>query len=182
MHAYVNATTPPFRAAIMSSGEFSFGLLGTTVNPNDTKAWDSVVKEAACKGGSKIDCLRRIPADKLVNVTQKAGASFTPVQDNKAVPAGRASAWRQGKITKVPVLAGTIAQEGRALVNHNISLDRFNEVYLSEPFFSKEKRDQIYAYYKKQPGLTTDFDLAAAIYTDFLWQCVRFPISTWRPG
>lgn len=178
LHSYANASKPPFRGAIVSSGEFSFGLVGTTVTPNDTKNWDSVIKEAGCKSTSKIDCLRKIPADKLVNITEKAGASFTPVQDNKSVPAARAAAWRQGKVAKVPVLAGTIAQEGRALVNHNISLDRFNEVYLTEPFFNKEKRDQIYAHYKKQPGLKTDFDVAAAIYTDFLWQCVSTSSSS----
>ncbi|KAG8408586.1 hypothetical protein J3458_019617 [Metarhizium acridum] len=171
LHAYANATKPPFRGAIMSSGEFSFGLLGMAAAPNNTKAWDSVVEEAPCKGASKIDCLRKMPAENLVNITQKAGASFIPIEDNGAVPAGRASAWRQGKLAKVPILAGTIAQEGRALVNHNISLGRFNEVYLPEPFFSKEQRGEIYAHYRKLPGLKTDFDLAAAIYTDFLWQC-----------
>ncbi|KID63646.1 uncharacterized protein G6M90_00g064270 [Metarhizium brunneum] len=171
MHAYTNVTKPPFRGAIMSSGEFSFGLLGTTAAPNNTKAWDSVVKEAGCKGASTIDCLRTMPAEKLVNITQKAGTIFIPIEDNRAVPAGRASAWRQGNLAKVPILAGTIAQEGRALVNRNISLDRFNEAYLFGPFFSNEQRDEIYAHYRKLPGLKTDFDLAAAIYTDFLWQC-----------
>jgi hypothetical protein len=43
---------------------------------------------------------------------------------------------------------------------------------LPEPFFSKEKREQIYQSYRKQSGVKTDFDLATAIYTDFLWQCV----------
>lgn len=180
MHAYANVTKPPFRGAIMSSGEFSFGLLGTTAAPNNTKAWQSVVKEAGCKGASTIDCLRTMPAEKLVNITQKAGAIFIPIEDNRAVPAGRASAWRQGNLAKVPILAGTIAQEGRALVNRNISLDRFNEAYLFEPFFSNEQRDEIYAHYRKLPGLKTDFDLAAAIYTDFLWQCVGISADTRR--
>ncbi|KAK2616954.1 hypothetical protein QQS21_000043 [Conoideocrella luteorostrata] len=170
MHVHANSKKPPFRGAIMSSGEFSFGMLATTGSPNDTANWDNIAKASGCKDG-KIECLRKVPAEKLLNTTIATGASFMPIQDNKAVPAGRASAWRQGKVAKVPVLAGTIAQEGRSLVNRNISLERFNQVYLSEPLVTKKKLGEIYQYYRQQPDLKSDFALASAIYTDLLWQC-----------
>ncbi|KHN94925.1 cholinesterase [Metarhizium album ARSEF 1941] len=171
MLAYANATKPPFRGAVMSSGESSFGLLGTTTTPNNTKAWDSVAEAAGCRGARKLDCLRGIPAEELVNMMQKAGVTLMPIEDGKAVPAGRAAAWRQGRVAKVPVLAGTIAQEGRALVNHNISRDRFDQAYLPDALFTKDQRGRIYEHYRGLFGLQTDFDVAAAIYTDFVWQC-----------
>ncbi|KAG5917737.1 hypothetical protein E4U42_007127 [Claviceps africana] len=128
MHTYANATNPPFRAAIMMSGEWSFGMFSTlTRNPNDTSSWDAIAKAAGCKG-SKIQCLRQLSSEQLLNATIQAQAfNYLPILDNKAIPFGRAKAWRQGNVAKVPLLGGTSAEEGRSTVSLNISLDRFNQ-------------------------------------------------------
>ncbi|GAB0139186.1 hypothetical protein EsDP_00007399 [Epichloe bromicola] len=177
MHAYAGVEKPPFRGAIMSSGEYSFSMWGFAADPRDTSQWDNIAKAAGCNR-NKIQCLRELSPEKLLDAAVKVGASFTPIQDNKAVPSGRATAWRQGKVAKVPLLAGTTAQEGRSLVGPHISLEKFDQVYLAEPLVTKKNRDAIHEYYRKQPNVESNFDLASLIYTDLLWQCPMRKLTT----
>lgn len=171
MHAHAGVEKPPFRGAIMSSGEYSFSGWGFAADPLDTSQWDNIAKAAGCNR-NQIPCLRKLSPEKLLDAAVKVGARFMPIQDNTTVPSGRAAAWRQGKVAKVPLLAGTTAQEGRSLVSPHISLEKFNQVYLAEPLVTKQDRDAIYECYRKQPNTGSNFDLASLIYTDLLWQCV----------
>ncbi|QPH04036.1 hypothetical protein C2857_000651 [Epichloe festucae Fl1] len=177
MHAYAGVEKPPFRGAIMSSGEYSFSMWGFAADPRDTSQWDNIAKAAGCNR-NKIQCLRELSPEKLLDAAVKAGARFMPIQDNKAVPSGRATAWRQGKVAKVPLLAGTTAQEGRSLVNPHISLEKFDQVYLAAPLVTKQNRDAIYEYYRKQSNVKSNFELASMIYTDLLWQCPMRKLTT----
>ncbi|KAF5974293.1 triacylglycerol lipase V [Fusarium bulbicola] len=76
-----------------------------------------------------------------------------------------------GKMAGVPVLMWTVAEEGRGLINRNISLETLFGAYIST---TRQQRQILDAY----PGLKTEFDTAAAIYTDVVWQRV----SSHAPG
>ncbi|KAM4066380.1 carboxylesterase family protein [Hirsutella rhossiliensis] len=171
MQGYAQARPPPFRAGIMSSGQMSFGLLSITNSPRDTRSWDNLAGEVGCRGNSSLACMRRVPAKQLVEGMAKANMTALPIADNLTVPANRAAAWRDGRVAKVPVLMSTMAQEGRALVNRNITMQQFVGTYLPETLVTPKQRDAIVSLYRSKPGLESDFDVAAAIYTDLLWQC-----------
>ncbi|KAF4448286.1 hypothetical protein F53441_8320 [Fusarium austroafricanum] len=173
VETYVNRynSSPPFRAAMMFSGQMSVGYLGSTANHQDTSYWDNLTTIVGCKDSDQLQCMRDVPGDDLIKAMGKAGSAFLPVTDNVTILSGRAERWREGEVARVPVLMGTIAQEGRGLINRNISIDTFFKAYLSEPLVSKKQQKEILKIYQNDPRLKNDFDVAAAIYTDFLWQC-----------
>ncbi|KAF5021610.1 hypothetical protein F66182_6357 [Fusarium sp. NRRL 66182] len=189
IHLNTYGSSPPFRGAIMFSGQMSIGLLGSTANPQDVSNWDNLAAVAGCKDSKdQLQCMRDVPEDDLVEAMSTAGSAFLPVTDNVTLLSGRAERWREGQIAKVPVLTGTIAEEGRGLVNRNLSFDKFLSVFLAEPLISREQREAILRAYEGDPSLETDFDIAAAIYTDFWWQCPQAILAnisastnpTWR--
>lgn len=173
VNAYGDAHPPPFRGAIMFSGQMSVGLLGSTSNPQDKRNWEAVARVVGCNGtDDQLSCMRAVSADDLIDAMSATQVTFMPVTDNVTVPSGRAERWRNGENAKVPVLMGTIAQEGRALVNRHINMSLFLESYLMEPLVTRQQREALLDVYRADPGLETDFDVAAAIYTDYFFQCV----------
>lgn len=177
IHLHGLAARPPFRAAIMSSGEYSFGMFSMATSPTESRSWGGVVEKVGCGGSGNntartLKCMSDVPTDKLLEGMHKAGVGYNPIADNATVLPGRAAAWRQGRTARVPVLATSMAEEGRGLVNHNVTMERFLEAYLPQPLVTKSQQDSILDFYRtKRPALKTDFDVAAAIYTDFHWQC-----------
>ncbi|KAG6006217.1 hypothetical protein E4U43_000473 [Claviceps pusilla] len=173
MHVYAHAVEPPFRGAIMTSGEFSFGRIGSFIrDANDTAEWDSVAKAANCSG-STVECLRKLSADNLLKlVIEQGNLDFLPVADNRSVPLARASAWRRGNVVKVPILGGTSAEEGRSLVSLDVSIDEFNDAYFPETLVNKTQLESIYTYYKTLPDTDSNFEVASKIYNDLFLQCV----------
>lgn len=173
VNAYGSKSPPPFRGAMMFSGQMSVGLLGSTANPEDTTNWDSLAAVVGCNDTeNQLQCMRDVPEKDLVKAMSTAQVAFLPVSDNVTLPSGRAERWREGENVKVPVLMGTIAEEGRALVNRNITMKTFLDAYLAEPLATKKQQEAILKVYEADPKLKNDFDIAAAIYTDFFWQCV----------
>ncbi|RSM19865.1 hypothetical protein CDV31_001223 [Fusarium ambrosium] len=172
VNAYGSKSPPPFRGAMMFSGQMSVGLLGSTARPDDTANWDSLAGVVGCNDTEdQLQCMRDVPEKNLVKAMSTAQVAFLPVTDNVTLPSGRAERWREGKNAKVPLLMGTIAEEGRALVNRNITMKTFLDAYLAEPLATKKQQEAILKVYKADPKLKNDFDVAAAIYTDFFWQC-----------
>ncbi|KAM5344742.1 hypothetical protein ACJ41O_010604 [Fusarium nematophilum] len=189
LNAYGSASPPPFRAAMMYSGQMSVGLLGSTANPNDTSNWDALASVVGCNTTEdQVQCMRDVPEDDLVEAMSTAQVAFVPVTDNVTLPSKRAERWRQGENAKVPVLTGTIAEEGRALVNRNITIETFLDAYLSEPLVTEKQQDAILEVYRGDKRLKTEFDIAAAIFTDYFWQCPQAILAnissvdnpTWR--
>jgi acetylcholinesterase len=179
VNACGSKSPPPFRGAMMFSGQMSVGLLGSTANPDDTTNWDSLAGVVGCNDTEdQLQCMRDVPEKDLVKAMSTAQVAFLPVTDNVTLPSGRAERWREGKNAKVPVLMGTIAEEGRALVNRNITMKTFLDAYLAEPLVTKKQQEAILKVYEADPKLKNDFDIAAAIYTDFFWQCVSAPPPT----
>ncbi|KAF5678791.1 cholinesterase [Fusarium circinatum] len=87
-----------------------------------------------------------------------------PITDNVIILSARSQRWRDGNVARVPVLMWTVAEEGRGLINRNISLETLFGAYIST---TRQQRQILDAY----PSLKTEFDTAAAIYTDVVWQC-----------
>ncbi|KAK5993902.1 Lipase 5 [Cladobotryum mycophilum] len=158
LQAYAKSKPAPFRAGILSSGQFSFGPLSFGPNSSDHSTWEVVAAQVGCpKNDTQLDCMRKVPVKKLLEAQDHAQASFEPLTDGYTLLPGRAKSWRAGKVARVPILTGTVRDEGRSLVNTNISLRTFEDVYLPTGLVTKKQKDAILGYYKKIPGLRTDF-------------------------
>lgn len=176
LKAYATELPLPFRAAIMSSGQTSFGMLASP-SPSDGKEWSALASAVGCaKSTGGMDCMKKIPSEDLVEAMSKHSISFGPELDYVTVWGSPAELWRSGQVTRVPILAGTVAEEGRSLVNDEIDLASWLEAYLPDGLIKEEDREVMVSVYRST-GLTTDFDIASAITTDFLWSCVRFLVS-----
>lgn len=173
MQAYANSTRPPFRAAILSSGQGVVGPLATLpLDPSNYSAWNAMSTALGCGDGTdSLNCLRHIDADTLQRATF-TNAAFLPVVDSLTVSGSPFQSWSNGSITKIPMMSTNVAQEGRALVDPSITLDQFTQAFLGDPFVTASQRNAILAFYRGKPDLKSDFDINAAIYTDMLWICV----------
>jgi carboxylesterase type B len=166
---------PPFRAGIMASGQLSKGHLA--IRESNIDAWNLLSSLANCTNsstGSILECMKNVPASTLKALEEKHDILFGPVTDNVTIVDTPARARAAGNFAKVPILMGTTAQEGRLLVNYNVNLSIFLDKYLPPTLIGSQQRESIVAFYRGLPGMQTDFDVAAAIYTDLVWQCVSF--------
>ncbi|GKT52135.1 putative secreted metallopeptidase [Colletotrichum spaethianum] len=188
LKAYADDASLPFRAAVMSSGQTSFGL--TAVPSTGDEAWTGLSAAVECSNATNgLECMRDVPAETLIGAMLDHRILFVPQVDNLTVLSWPGELWRDGKVARVPILTGTVAEEGRGLVNDQVNMTAFLDAYLPPLLVPKEARDAIVSVYRSDPKLVTDFDVAAAIYTDFLWSCPQSilastaasnNISTWR--
>jgi acetylcholinesterase len=183
LHAFADAdaATRPFRAAILSSGQMSFGFLALGSSAT-TLDWQKLAAAANCtEEATSFACLQGVPATTIQRAMVEAGLAFGPAVDNVTMFAKPAQRRREGKVAGVPVLTGTVAEEGRVLVNDKVNFTLFLEAYFPAQLVSPNLTDAIVAAYPRGET-TTDFDVAAAIYTDYFWRCVstrslHFPIA-----
>uniref|UniRef100_L2GC96 Carboxylic ester hydrolase n=1 Tax=Colletotrichum fructicola (strain Nara gc5) TaxID=1213859 RepID=L2GC96_COLFN len=176
LKAYATELPLPFRAAIMSSGQTSFGLLASPP-PSDGKEWSALASAVGCANSTGgMDCMK-IPSEDLVEAMSKHNISFGPELDYVTVWGSPAELWRSGRVTRVPILTGTVAEEGRSLVNDEVDLASWLEANLPDGLIKEEDREVKVSVYRST-GLTTDFDIASAITTDFLWLCPQSILSS----
>ena len=60
-------------------------------------------------------------------------------------------------------------------MGQHITLEAFEQAYLSPGLVSQQLIDEILAYYRALPGMGSTFNLTTAIYTDYMVQCVSAP-------
>lgn len=177
LHTYADDEHLPFRGAILASGQMSWGLLGQSANPDDTDLWESIATDLGCHEESfRLDCVKLATVQDIINAITSQEAIFVPVQDNKTVPEGRPQSWEHGHIVRVSMLTSTVLEEGRSLLSHDIGLEDFVSVYLPESQVPKDTGNRILNHYQGLPQMQTDFDVATAIYTDYIWHCVSSAI------
>lgn len=85
---------------------------------------------------------------------------------NLTVPEKISTAWRTGTVARVPILTGTTAQEGRALVFRNITADTLNRINMPSPVVMPALRERIRGLYWSLLGMKAEFDILATVYTD----------------
>ncbi|KAI8175023.1 putative secreted lipase [Colletotrichum sp. SAR 10_86] len=140
LKAYATELPIPFRAAIMSSGQASFGLLASP-SPSDGKEWSALAAAVGCANSTGgLECMKKIPAEDLVEAMSKHSISFGPELDYVTVWGNPAELWRSGQVTRVPILTGTVAEEGRGLVNDEVDLASWLEAYLPVGLIKEEDR------------------------------------------
>lgn len=110
--SYPAGSNPPFRGAILQSGQYSYRVSRTPPNP---RAWDQLSAALGCPGnyGSNLTCLRAANATEIQNTIEQQILTFNPIPDNVTLVSSPALRRLSGNIAYVPTMSGTTAQEGR---------------------------------------------------------------------
>lgn len=105
-------STPPFRGAILESGQYSYRL---TAHHSPVPAWDKLSAALGCPGsyGSNLTCVGAANATAIQTIINEQSLAFTPSPDNVTLVERPAQQRLSGDIAYVPVLGGTNSQEGR---------------------------------------------------------------------
>lgn len=177
---------PPFRAAIMESGQTSFYINHNNSNHN---SWTALVAGLNCSTASdQLECVRAAPASAIKSIEEHEALPFTPVSDNVTQLEYPEAARIAGDIARVPILTGTNANEGRVFVYGQND----TAAYLTQFLHGVPQSlisTIIAAYPIPSPEITDMFEQLAQIYTDFAFQCpagllandsIKSGIPTWR--
>ncbi len=178
-------TKAPFRAAIEESGQSTFRALAA----DPYKSWNTLAAAVGCNdSATPLKCMRSLPASTLKNSSEHLALAFGPMVDNYTYVANRTAARLSGKIAKVPVMAGTNANEGTVFSYGDTNLTAYLATAL--PTAPQSYLSQIASAYPiGSPGIANVSQQIAAIYTDLSFQCTqarelrdtkRTGIPTWR--
>ena len=162
-----NYENPPFRAAIMQSGQAS--LARFQARGNTTADWLELASLLGCgDAASPIACIRTKDPVLIKETAENNTLTFQPVADNVTLSSNAQAARAAKKIANVPIMIGTNAQEGRvfAIGQNNLT------AYLTTTFQNPALIAAVNASYPRgQNGLLTDYDIISAIYTDVVFTC-----------
>lgn len=159
---------PPFRAAIMESGQNTYG----TYFPKGggIAAWQSLVEALNCSAGrDALACVRAADAMKIKEIIEVNSLYFIATVDNVTQLANPSQARSERRIANVPLMIGTTAQEARFFVGPNNITAFLESSFPDEP---KLRADTVAAYPIGQGGLDTEYDIISQINTEFGYQCV----------
>lgn len=112
--SYAKDSSPPFRAAILQSGQTSYRAASSGSGSN---AWSNLTAELGCPGsyGSALACVRAANATQIKQIIDENSLSFSPTPDNVTLVSNGAARRLSGNITQVPVMIGSNAQESRSV-------------------------------------------------------------------
>jgi carboxylesterase type B len=165
--SYPAKSHPPFRAAILQSGQISY------VNPyamDTTSSWLALAAALNCTDTkSNLTCIRNAPAVTVKSIVEHQALNFFPVEDNVTLIANMARARIERKIAKIPVLSGTNAQESRVIVvgQNNATAYLKGIGVRSEIIPTIEAAYPVGGWEFPEP-----FDAVAQMATDFAFHCV----------
>jgi carboxylesterase type B len=164
---------PPFRAAILESGQISLaGALSQ--GSNSTKSWLSLAAALNCttKYSSDLTCVRAAAATTIKSIIENKAISFRPVVDNVTLISSPAAARAAHNVANVPILVGTTGQEGTVFAFGQTNLSAYIQTTFGA--FPPLAKAVAQAYAVGTAGTTNDFEAIAQIYTELLFQCVSF--------
>lgn len=171
--SYPRDVTPPFRAAILQSGQYSYR--STPLQVSNTQ-WDNLAASLNCPGSfdSNLTCVRAANATQIQTIINQNALSFQPSVDNITLVSNPAVARREGNIARVPVLGGTNSQEGRVFVIGQNDTRAYLRTILGNNDTVIDAFLQAYAI--GQPGIATPYDQISQIFTELVFQC---PQAAW---
>ncbi|KAF7943384.1 hypothetical protein EAE96_011311 [Botrytis aclada] len=164
---------PPFRAAIMQSGQDSVRTL--TAKPglgtvSGTLSWNALAAGLGCsKTGSALACLRAADSLTIKSYIEHAGLSFQPIVDELTRVSNPQLKRANRQIANVPVLIGSNAQEGSAFVFGQSNITAALQAFF--PGNATLQAEVLAMYPIGQDGLNTPAAVIEQIFTDMIFQC-----------
>ncbi|KAF2029590.1 alpha/beta-hydrolase, partial [Setomelanomma holmii] len=179
---------PPFRAAILQSGQYSYRSAPAT---SSVPAWNNLTAQLGCPGtySSNLTCVRAANGTTIQNIINVNSLIFNPVADNVTLVANPAARRLSGDIARVPVLGGTNAQEGRVFTIGQNNVSAFLQANFGGTAAAALIPAIAAAYPIGSAGISNDYDANAAIVTDITFLCPQalwanatalIGIPTWR--
>jgi carboxylesterase type B len=165
---------PPFRAAILESGQYSYLTPGLV--DSEALYWDSLLQGVNCSINStstdaktkEMDCLKNVSVDVIRDVIEKDELLFYPSVDNQTMVADPIRARATGNFAKVPIISGSVANEGTVGEFGHDNLT----AWMQENFGAlPEVYDAILKAYPRNEG-ESDFHLVTRIFSDWYFLCV----------
>ncbi|KAF1990783.1 alpha/beta-hydrolase [Aulographum hederae CBS 113979] len=162
---------PPFRAAILQSGQYSYRSAPRNISTNFAN-WDKLASALNCTSNSNstLACVKAAPATTIKDIIERGALVFSPMPDNITLFPNPAAKRLSGDIYPIPVMSGSNAQEGRVFAQGMTNVSA--ALLTSFPVATAEQRQAIAdAYPVGQDGLDTPFDAIAQIMTENRFQC-----------
>ncbi|KAK3114778.1 hypothetical protein LTR53_006555 [Teratosphaeriaceae sp. CCFEE 6253] len=162
-------STPPFRGAILQSGQYSYRTAPFT---SSVPAWNALSAALGCPGSysSNLTCVRAANATTIQQIIDEQVLVFNPSPDNVTLVSSPAQQRLSGDIAYVPVMGGTNAQEGRVFTVGVTDTSAF----LGSTFGNTTAaRALIAALEASYTGFATPYDQVSAIFTDLVFQCAQ---------
>lgn len=104
-HLMLDEDQDLFSAAVLMSGAPT--TLGVPPTNSNDEGYDKILAAAGCKDW---DCLRKVPADKLLNLSAPTGG-FGPTQDGELIKGFPYELVRDGKFSQIPFMTGNERDE-----------------------------------------------------------------------
>ncbi|KAJ8119073.1 hypothetical protein OPT61_g59 [Boeremia exigua] len=184
--SYPKSSKPPFRAAILQSGQYSYRAAAPM---SSVPAWNNLTASLSCPGAyaSNLTCVRAANATEVKRVIEVNSLIFNPTPDNVTLFQNPAARRLGGNISSVPVLIGSNSQEGRVFAVGQTNFSAFLQTtFGAAPALIPAIAA---AYPIGSPGITNGYDAISAVITDATFQCptalwanatVSIGIPTWR--
>ncbi|KAB2110991.1 hypothetical protein AG0111_0g796 [Alternaria gaisen] len=180
-------SSPPFRAAILQSGQYSYRVAPQT---SSVPAWNNLTAILGCPGTheSNLTCVRAANATTVRNIINQNSLVFNPIADNTTLVSNPAARRLSGDIAHIPVLGGTNAQEGRVFQVGQTNLTAYLQTTFGILAPALIPKIEV-AYPIGSNGLTNDYDVISQIFTEITFQCPQalwanatasVGIPTWR--
>lgn len=163
----------PFRAAIMESGWADTAAVMNEYSVYGLDAWKALVGGLDCissrnSTAEEFDCVKRADATAIYDyLWNNTGVLFTAVNDNVTELSNPFQARIDGNIAKVPILAGTNANEGTLWT----TAETLDDLVVEFPQLATFKDDLAASYVVGTPGLPNQWYANAAIDTDVEYRC-----------
>ncbi|GAB7359762.1 hypothetical protein MBLNU230_g6933t1 [Neophaeotheca triangularis] len=175
-------STPPFRGAILQSGQYSYRLQAPE---SEVPQWNQLAAGLGCPGNysSNLTCVRAAPATEVKRIIETQRLTFDPNPDGVTLVQNPAAQRLSGDIAKIPVLGGTNAQEGRVF-----AVGTTNATTFLLGYFGQGNAGLVADLLAAYPN-GTEYDRGAAVFTDLIFTCAQsrwandsaaLGIPTWR--
>ena len=165
---------PPFRAAILQSGQSTVMSVTANNNTGGLLAWEFLANALNCSSVPEVlACVRSASATIIKSIIEHAALDFSPVTDNVTQVSDPATRRAERKVALVPVFLGSNSQEGRVFeVGQNNVTAYVQNIFSAVPVTLQNAI--IAAYPIGSPGIANDYEAISQIFTDVEFQCVRF--------
>ena len=170
--SYTSSLTPPFWAAILQSGQFSYKHTPQSKNApllaqaSRKESWEELTTALHCPGkhDTNLTCVAAADASRIKDIVEQNDLSFLPIVDNVTLLPGLITRRATGQVANIPVLIGSDAQDGRLFTYGTTNLTKFFNKHTE---IHGDLVANITAAYS--PG--SALDVSGAFYTDYVFGC-----------
>ena len=165
---------PPFRAAIMESGEATYdGFFHPGDQVTARKAWDTLADKLGCsRKPDVLQCVRKADAFKIRDIIEREAVTFATAIDGVTQISDADAARAAGRVANVPLMLGNNAREGATATALGSNFSVAETVKAVFPNDTALQNEIIATYALGHEGRKTEADAVEQMFTDYFQTCV----------